>query len=246
MTRFPDRLLAGLTLIGFLGMANVAYAYLVALFGYDDVLREPVGVVLSRFAAGGPALVLAWAGFAWSALIFVLAAALLGRALAREHGQSVWIATAAGAASGLIQAVGLLRWVFVVPSLAAGYGAPGASQADRVAVAQIYNALNQYGGVALGEHLGQMLLLAWSVGIIAACWRIGGALRWTSLLGLASLPLWILGQTELFATVAPDIRVFETTPLAFMIWMAWILALAVSLIVQRPRPHPAALTETLI
>ncbi len=234
MTKISYRLGAGLVLMAFLLLANVAYASLITLFGYDDVLREPVSVVLSRFATGGPALVLAWAGFAWSTLIFVLGAGLLGKTLSEDYGQRVWLATTAGAASGLIQAVGLLRWVFVVPGLAAGYGAPGASDADRAAIAQIYNALNQYGGVALGEHLGQVLLVAWSLGIIAAFWRIGGALRWTSLLGLASVPLWILGQSELFATVIPNLQVFEVTPLAFMIWMVWILALAIALMVQKP------------
>jgi len=224
--------LAGLALVLFLAMANVAYSYLVANFGYDDILREPVPVILARFSAGGPGLVLAWTGFAWSALIFVLAACLVGLALAERHGQRVWMATAAGAASGLIQAVGLFRWVFVVPSLANAYAAADAGPAERTAIVQIFNALNQYGGVALGEHLGQILLVAWSIGIIAACWRIGGALKWTSPIGMATIPLWLAGQTELFATVIPQMPVIEATPLAFMLWMVWLLALAGALAFQ--------------
>jgi hypothetical protein len=232
MKRPPYGLFAGAALVGFLLLTNAAYVALVSLFGYDDILRQPVDVVLARFQAGGPALVWAWTGFAWSALVFIAAAVLTARALEEGHGQSVWIATAAGAASGLIQAAGLLRWVFVAPNLAAAY--PGAGEAERAAIAQTYNALNQYGGVALGEHLGQVLLVAWSLGIIAACWRAGGLLRWTSAIGLASMPLWIIGQTELFATVLPGLTVYEATPLAFMLWMAWLLALAIALMVQRP------------
>jgi hypothetical protein len=93
--------------------------------------------------------------------------------------------------------------------------------------------VHQYGGVVLGEHLGQILLLAWSIGIIAACWRAGGALKWTSLIGLVTIPLWIVGQTELFATVIPDLPVIEATPFAFMLWMVWLLALAGALAFQR-------------
>lgn len=226
---------AAIALITFLLVSNIAYVGLINLFGYDDVLREPVDVVLARFEAGGPALILAWAGFAWSALIFIAAAVLVAKALEVEHGQTVWIATIAGAASGLVQAVGLLRWVFVVPSLAAAYAAPASSPADRSAIAQIYNALNQYGGVALGEHLGQLLLVAWSAGVLAACWRAGGLLRWACIPGLACLPLWLIGQTELFATVMPATPVIEVTPLAFMIWMVWLLALAIALVVPRRR-----------
>jgi hypothetical protein len=224
---------AAVALIAFLIVSNVAYVGLINLFGYDDVLREPVDVVLARFQAGGPALILAWAGFAWSALIFIVAAVLVAKALKVEHGQTVWMATVAGAASGLVQATGLLRWVFVVPSLAAAYAAPASTPADRAAIAQIYNALNQYGGVALGEHLGQLLLVAWSAGVLAACWRAGGLLRWTSIPGLACLPLWLIGQTELFATVMPATPVIEVTPLAFMVWMVWLLALAIALVAPR-------------
>jgi hypothetical protein len=230
--KLPYGPLAGLTFIAFLALTNVAYAALVTLFSYDDILREPVGAVLERFHAGGPDLVLAWAGFAWSALAFVLAAVLTARAFSQRHGQAVWVATAAGAASGLIQAVGLFRWVFVIPPMAAAWS--GADEVERAAISQAYNAIHQYGGVALGEHLGQVLLIAWSVGIIAACWRTGGLLKWTSLIGLASIPLWILGQTELFATVIPGLQVVEATPFAFMLWMVWLLALAVGLMVQRP------------
>src|SRR6185436_10464823 len=104
--------LAALSLVAFLLLTNVAYAYLVANFGYDDILREPVATILQTFARGGPGLVLAWAVFAWSALLFVLAACLVAMALSARHGQFVWMATAAGAASGIVQAVGLLRWVF--------------------------------------------------------------------------------------------------------------------------------------
>ncbi len=224
---------AGLSLVVFLIAANVAYTYLVVNFAYDDILREPVETILESYTAGGPGLVLAWAAFAWSALVFVLAACLVGIAFAERHGQLVWMTTAAGAASGIVQAVGLFRWVFVVPSLANAYAAADAGSAERAAVVQTFIALNQYGGVALGEHLGQILLVAWSIGIIVACWRAGGALKWTSPIGIATIPLWIVGQTELFATAIPGAPVIEATPIAFMLWMVWLFALAAALTFQR-------------
>lgn len=240
MSKSPYGILAALTLVAFLALTNVAYGYLVANFHYDDILRQPTSVILEEFAAGGAGLIWAWTAFAWSALIFVLAACLIAKALETRHGQTVWLATAAGAASGIIQAIGLLRWVFVVPSLAGAYIVADPGSADRAAIAQVFNALNQYGGVALGEHLGQILLVAWSLGIIAACWRAGGLLKWTSLIGMATVPLWILAQTELFATVIPSVPVVEAAPFAFMLWMLWLLALAVALAMQRPSPAYSA------
>lgn len=233
MTRLPSGVLAGMSLGVFLIVANVSYTYLVASFGYDDILREPIPLILDSFAAGGSMLILAWTGFAWSALIFVLAACLVGRALAEQHDQDVWMATAAGMASGLVQAAGLLRWVFVVPTMATTY--VGARPPQQMAIVETFSALNQYGGVALGEHLGQVLLVAWTTGIAAACWRVGGALRMTSYIGMLTIPLWIVGQTELFATVMPSIPVIEATPIAFMLWMVWLIALAGALAFQRKK-----------
>jgi len=228
--------ISALLLIGFLVLANVSYTYLIELFGYDDVLREPAAVVLTRFHQGGAPLVMAWTGFAWSALLFLFTAPVIAQALRVDFGQDVSIFTWAGVASGLVQAIGLLRWVFVVPGLASTYLSAAPGSADRAAITQIYLALNQYGGVALGEHLGQVLLVIWTSGILGASWRSGGWLRLSTAPGLISLPLWLLAQTELFATVLPDLQPIELAPFAFMIWMVWLLCLGLALAIgARPK-----------
>jgi hypothetical protein len=60
-----------------------------------------------------------------------------------------------GALAGLTQAMGLLRWVMVVPGLAAA--TEGGAQ---------FAMLHAYAGVAIGEHLG-MLLTAAHVAVMA-------------------------------------------------------------------------------
>ncbi len=55
----------------FLVAATVPYSWLIAHFGYDDILREPTPVILRRFQAGGAPLVWAWFAFALSALLFI-------------------------------------------------------------------------------------------------------------------------------------------------------------------------------
>ncbi|OYU70275.1 MAG: hypothetical protein CFE28_09915 [Alphaproteobacteria bacterium PA2] len=226
--------MAALLLLLFLVLANVSYGGLVSLFGYDDVLREPVAIVLTRLHEAGPRLVWAWAGFAWSAVVFLIAAPVIAAALEKEHGQDVSIFTWSGVASGLVQAIGLLRWVFVIPPLAAAYVASGPGSAARTAAEQVYLMLNQYGGVALGEHLGQTLLVIWTSGILLASWKAGRWLRLSTAPGLISLPLWVLAQTELFATVIPGLHIVEAAPYAFMIWMVWLLALGAALAIGKP------------
>jgi hypothetical protein len=245
MMRLGSGVLAAFAIGAFLIVANISYLYLVANFGYDDVLRQPAALILESFAAGGAELIAAWTAFAWSALIFVLAACLIGKALAQRHGQIVWMATIAGAASGIVQAAGLLRWVFVVPSLATAY--PSAHPVQQLVLAENFTAVNQYGGVALGEHLGQMLMVAWTIGVVAACWRAGGLLRWSSFIGMLTVPLWLIGQSELFATVIPALPSIEATPFAFMLWMLWLLALGGAIAFQaktiKPRARAAPIAD---
>jgi hypothetical protein len=128
---------------------NLPYAWLAAHFGYPAILREPAPDVLSAFAAGGPQLLLAWYAFMLSALALTAispALAITPARLASAPATAIGAALA-GALAGLAQAIGLARWVFVVPQLAQ---TPDSA-------AQAFTVLNLWGGVAIGEHLGQLL-----------------------------------------------------------------------------------------
>lgn len=147
---------------------NLPFAGLAAQFDYPDILRRPAGEVLEAFAAGGPALVLTWYAFALSAVALILfapALALETADWARRPGLAV-AAAIVGALAGLAQAIGLMRWVFAIPGMAAAYADPGTDAATRAALEVGFQLLNQWGGVAIGEHLGQMLTVVW-VGLAA-------------------------------------------------------------------------------
>jgi hypothetical protein len=158
-----QRTLLGLAALLLAIAFNLPFALLAANFDYPDILRRPAGEVLDAFAAGGPGLVLTWYGFALSAvaLIFFAPALALGTAdWARRPGLVV-SAALVGALAGLAQAIGLLRWVFAVPGLAAAHADPATGAAARADLETAFALLNGWGGVAIGEHLGQILTLAW-------------------------------------------------------------------------------------
>lgn len=158
--------LGAATLVFAIGF-NVPYAVLAATFDYPGVLRRPAGEVLGLFATGGAPLILTWYAFFWAALLFVPLAA--GLAITRGRIQALPAlaigAAIAGGLSGALQAIGLARWVFVIPAQAAAHTAGDPSAAT------VFDTLNLYGGVAIGEHLGQ-LLLALFAGLLAS-------LQWT-------------------------------------------------------------------
>jgi hypothetical protein len=214
---------AGLAMVFFATAANAPYAYLIQNFGYDDVLREPPEAVLAAFTAGGDGLVFAWAAFALCALFFVVVAGLADDALRAAGAKAAGFVFAAGVLSGLAQAIGLSRWTFAIPVIAD----LAAEEETRAAALVSYRVLHQFAGVAIGEHIGQTLLAIWTAGISWALVRGGAGPRVIGWLGFVIAPAWIVGQTELLATVTQT-PVIEITPYAFMGWELWIFALGVS------------------
>jgi hypothetical protein len=220
---------AGLALGAVALVSNAPYSALIALFDYDDVLRRAPGDVLTKFHDAGAPLVWAWWAFAMCAVGFAVAAAWLGEALKGKLSRAF---TMFGVVSGVLQALALFRWTFVIPPMASAYVSAGEGSATRAAIETSYTMLNAFAGVGIGEHLGQILLMIWTLGVGLAVMRLGGAMRWIGTAGLVTLPFWIVGQTELLATAMPDLPVIETIPYAYMAWEAWLLVLGVAMVVR--------------
>lgn len=220
----------GLALLIFLIAANAPYVWLIEHFGYDDILREPAAAILQKFHAGGAALVVAWLAFSLSSLLFI--PVVLGfEALLAPTGEAARGAAALGIASAVAQAIGLLRWVLVVPGLAAGYSDPSATPATREALLVVFEAVHRYGGTVVGEMVGQLLLAGWTGWMALRLKRSGFVPTWLAGVGLFTWPLWLLGQSELLHTVMPGLPAIEVTPIAFIAWELWLAALAVALFV---------------
>lgn len=175
---------------------NIPFSVLGATFDYPDVLRRPAGEALDMFAAGGTGLILTWHAFALSALAlapFAFAFALTPERVARRPALAIGAAIA-GALSALAQAIGLWRWVFVVPGLARVHGDPAAGEDAKLAAERTFDTLNQYGGVAIGEHLGQTLLALFVV--LMAWLQWGERARLSAGIGFAAAAAILVGTLE--------------------------------------------------
>src|SRR3954463_2152123 len=115
------RLTTGLLLVlGALAFGTAA-TVLSATFDWPDILREPAGVVLPAFVAGGTTLVWTWFATAWTYGVLLVPILLLPTVLGRRNDSVLRVATYAGATSVVLSLIGFLRWVFVVPALADTY-----------------------------------------------------------------------------------------------------------------------------
>jgi hypothetical protein len=203
---------------------------LVAHFDYPDVLRRPAAEVLALFSAGGHGLILVWYAFALTALALAPVAIALAVTPQRLQRMPVLVLFAAfgGVLSGLTQAFGLLRWVFVLPVLA-GSPSPNTSL-DAEAAAAAFDVLNAYGGVAIGEHLGQLLLVGFVASMAAIQWR-ESAPRLAFAACLSALAILVgTGEGLALAMQRPSAAFGVATTLGFLGLTAWLTATGIALL----------------
>jgi hypothetical protein len=209
----------GVALILFAIAFNLPYIWLAVNFSYPEILRQPPGVILEAFADGGPALILAWAFFALAALLFAPIAVAVGRVTNAPAGVA-----ALGVAAGVTQAIGLSRWVYVVPSFAASW--EPADDSARAGIEAIFMTLHQFAGVGVGEAIGQTLTGFWLIGVAVSQHRDPRYSVHLASLGIVGGAVLILGLAEGLATVVDfNPGLFSLAAmvgfLILTVWMVW-------------------------
>ncbi|HEX2618613.1 MAG TPA: DUF4386 domain-containing protein [Phototrophicaceae bacterium] len=158
--------IAGFAMIALPVAFNLVFFALGRAFEYPDILRKSDDYILKRFVEGGSRLIRLWYAFGLTSLLAIPLALLLNQVFIDLQPQLAPLASASvifGTLSGLVQAMGLFRWVFLVPALAAQYNADTATPVTREAVSVVFHAFHQYIGVAVGEHLGYLFTGTWTI-----------------------------------------------------------------------------------
>ena len=147
-----------------------------------------------------------------------------------------------GAASVVLSLIGFLRWVFVVPPLARSFVDGDAT--TRAAVDAAWTAQHQFGGALLGEHLGQLLAIAWSVGVSVVVLRTRVLPRWLGVAGLVVSALYLTNQGDVLATAVPDFPVWDLGGfIGSSAWGLWVAVLGAVILVRPAPPTPVALDD---
>jgi hypothetical protein len=233
MTTMLD-LVAATLLIGVPIAFNVAFFELGRTFDYPGILRESTDVILRRFDAGGTALILRWQALLLSAVAMIPLAALLGVTL-RAGPALTAVSVVVGAAAGLVQALGLVRWPFAVPELARRYVAADGpdSVAERHAIEVVFATLHRLLGVGIGEHLGYLLTGTWTLVVAVSILEAGAVTPWIGWAGLPVGAALLIGSLEF---VGPNERAgwsFAGTivPIAYVAWSVWLITVGIALLV---------------
>jgi hypothetical protein len=209
---------------------NITFVLLGKRFEYPDILRRPAEDILARFRAGGSSLILLWWVFMLSGLILIAAVVLLGQSLG--FWGIVPLAVTIGVLAGLVQMLGLLRWVYLVPSLARTHADISVEAGQREASLAVFRAMHQYLGVGVGEHLGYLFTGVWSVLIGVAIARRDVMPSWLGWVGIVVGAGLILGSAEFLGP--NEERGWKLAggaiPILYIVWSIWLLAMGIALV----------------
>jgi len=227
-------LVVGLALVSLPVAFNLVFADLARTFDYPDILRREPGEILARFRAGGTALVVRWWAFVMVALAFIPVGAAAPEVIAPGTSAAT-VAVALAVAAGLVQAIGLVRWPFLVPELARRHADASATPAERATVELVFVAVHRLLGIAIGEHLGYLLTGLWSVALSVTILSAGdgpvpSALAIPGILtGLALVvgSLEFVGPNEARGWPLAE----KVVPIAYIAWSIWLVGLGIALVV---------------
>lgn len=213
---------AGALLIAVPLVFTAGFTGLQMTFDYPDILRQPAGDVLTRFAGASWDLHAYWYAMMIAAVGLIPTSVATGLALWKRDSLLGGLSIAFGVLAGLVQALGLIRWVMLTPALAASYVAPGATETDQAMAVALFDATNRYLGVGVGEHLGYLFTGVWTLLVSAL---VFGERRILATTGLALSFTVMAGMLEPFGVpYTADINA-----IGFSLWALWALVLGVTM-----------------
>jgi hypothetical protein len=205
---------------------NGTFFLLQKAFSYPDILRQPTEAILRRFQAGGPPLRRLWYAFTFSAVLFTPVPVLVYLVFQPDAPWFLAVGTVMGVLAGMVQILGLIRWPFLVPSLAELYTDPKSSQATRDSVAVTFQAFHRYVGVAVGEHLGYLFTSTWTILLCVAIVQtnvVHPLIGWLGILPALGLLVGVLEETGFKAAGLIN-------AISYIFWSVWLIVLGVSLL----------------
>jgi hypothetical protein len=207
---------------------NVTFFLLQRAFEYPDILRKPTDTILRRFNEGGAPLRRLWYAFAFSAVLFTPVPVLVGQIFQPDVPWFLAVGTTIGVLAGAVQFLGLIRWPFLVSSLAEIYTDPDSTQATRDSVAVVFQAFHRYAGVAIGEHLGYIFTSTWTILLciaIVATDLVNPLFGWLGIVPAVGLLIGVFEETGF--KVAGAINA-----VSYILWSVWLITFGIALLLR--------------
>ena len=221
LTRNPASRTAALLLFGQFAAMWSAFFILAPAINWPASLDLPPAEILPLIREQSTAVFSGYLSYLIHALLLIPIAALMPKALGMSEA-SGRTSLLMGGLAGFAKALGITRWIFLMPGLAIAYTAPGADAATQASIAVVYQAFNAYAG-GVGEILG--------VGLFAGLWTLflSSALITSGkrILGGTGIVAALLLFSTLLSVIGIENPILLTVSGIF--WQFWTVALAVTL-----------------
>lgn len=207
---------------------SIAVLVLSRYFAFPDVLRMPASQAFVLYKANQEAIRLGYYVFLASSLLYIPLSYQLSKWFGREEPLLGKALIGLGITTAIFQSLGFIRWIFAMPFLTDIYFD---SPAQREQVSLIYEMLNRYAGMSVGEHLGFMAMGAWTVVLGLLIRRRGGAHRWIGDAGILTGILIVFSIGEHFGGQSAAFFGMINF-LSNSLWTLWIITIGIALLLS--------------
>lgn len=194
-----------------------------ANFNFPDILRQPAADAFALFRENQTIIVFGYYIFLLSSLLFIPLTIILQKTLYQTKNKTaLHLFFGFGLATAIFQCIGFVRWIFVMPFLTESYFNNLESQKT---ISIIYEMLNRYAGMSIGEHLGFLVMGCW---IICLSFMLLKHPKFKTWVGFSGIPIGlclIISIAEHFggmiASTFADINMIANT-----FWNFWLITIA--------------------
>jgi len=134
----------------------VAFLVLMIVFQFPDILRESSAVRLDLFVKNQGVIIPTYYLLALTGIMNTMIAALIFYLFEKKSAILV-LALVFGVLTGIFQAIGFIRWSFLIPYLA------NLQTSSSELTPILEGAFNRYAGMAIGENLGFVMQGLWTI-----------------------------------------------------------------------------------
>lgn len=207
----------------------VPFFILGAYFDFPTILRKPAAEAFALFRQNQHVIVPAYYTFTISGLLYLPLTYWLSVVLQTSNSklqQNIFIGL--GITTAIFQAIGFCRWIFVMPFLTTQFFEQPDNQAT---ITLIYEILNRYAGMSIGEHLGFIAMGFWTITLGVIIYYHIEFRKWVGITGIIIGGLILLSVMEHFGgSDAPFFAMLNV--LANVLWIFWLIIVSIFLFLQ--------------
>jgi hypothetical protein len=196
-------------------------------FNFPDILRQPAENAFELFRVNETAIIAGYYIFLLSSLIYIPLSYAFKHLFDKQQNKVlINVFVGLGITTSIFQSIGFIRWIFTMPYLTKSFfNQPKNKQLITI----IYETLNRYAGMSIGEHLGFIAMGSWTIILGSMIVLNSISKKWIGYIGIVIGLFLIISIGEHFG--GKNAPLFGTINfLANTFWTLWLIAVALYIV----------------